>query len=164
MFISVISLFASLFLSRPLLVLAGIGDFIFDRPLQNVTTNILLPAGSNFTVEWHIQPRSLEPPGNFTLKYRYGLWPNVGNWTTIVEDYPYQEWFIWTIPKNAQEGYYILWLTTSQKKPNLIRDRILNPFQVYQPGIIYGNSAAPYNTPQLTGSLLGLVLVILLWI
>jgi hypothetical protein len=81
-----------------------------------------------------------------------------------VKDYPYQEWFIWTIPKNAKEGYYILWLTTSQKKPFLKRDRILNPFQVYQPGIIYGNSAAPYNTPQLTGSLLGLVLVILLWI
>jgi hypothetical protein len=62
-----LSLFASLFLSRPSFVLAVIGDFIFDRPLQNVTSNISLPAGSNFTVKWHIQPRYLKPPGNFTL-------------------------------------------------------------------------------------------------
>jgi len=123
------ALFLTLLLSKPLFALSGgVGDFIFDRPIQDEYNNY--EGGSDLRLEWHIEPRTLEPPKNFTLKYRLQYFPLVGNWTTIVEDHPYQESFIWTIPKNASLGRYIFSLTTSQKTPNLIRDGLSPPFSV----------------------------------
>jgi hypothetical protein len=157
------ALFLTLLLSKPLFSLSGgVGDFIFDRPIQNGYNNY--EGGSVLLIEWHIEPRTFEPPKNFTLKYRLQNVAFVGNWTTIVEDHPYQKSFIWTIPKNASLGLYILSLTTSQKTPNLIRDGLSPPFSVTKVILCDEELVPPAISTLSMGLILGSVIVVILFL
>jgi hypothetical protein len=139
---------------------ASIGDFLFDKP--NVQS--LWASGTNMTIKWHIQPKSIPNPPNITLQVRYGSWPSVSNWTFIAKQVSADGEYIWAIPDTFfAASTYVMEISTPQLSP-LIRTHVMGPFQIFRPdtaigGKLYLPSSADKSTSISTNILsLGLIL------
>lgn len=112
-----------------------VGTFVFDYPkiVDIKKPNwFIYPIGETVKLKWHVEPGELGVPGNITIQWRRGRWPNVTAFETIVENFSGTS-YDWVLNGSLFPGTYVLKLSSPQRDP-WITDGISAAISVYRNG------------------------------